>query len=101
MAEPEAPATEQVTAPKPATQPAKSPKRVAAGKATALKTKESRERQKRDSEELALIKSAASQPPAQAPALAPATIPQPEASLPPSQTDDKKKVFLPPHNGSA
>ena len=50
------PATEQVTSPAPATKPAKNPKRVAAGKATATKTKEAREKQKKAVEELAEIK---------------------------------------------
>ena len=41
------PATEQVTSPTPATKPEKNPKHVAAGKATAQKTKMAREAQKK------------------------------------------------------
>ena len=41
------PATEQVTSAAPATKPEKNPKRVAAGKATAQKTKMAREAQKK------------------------------------------------------
>ena len=39
--------TQQATAPAPTTKPAKNPKRVAAGKAAAQKTKEAREAQKK------------------------------------------------------
>ena len=41
------PATEQVTSVAPAAKPAKNPKRVAAGKATAQKTRMAREAQKK------------------------------------------------------
>lgn len=58
--QPSADITQRVTSPTPATKPAteKNPKRVAAGKAVAEKTRKAREAQKKASEELASIKAA-------------------------------------------
>ena len=63
--QPEAPAvttpdvTQQVTSPSPKIQPQKNPKSVAAGKPVAAKTRKAREEQKKDQEELAMIKAKA------------------------------------------
>ena len=47
--------TQQVTSPEPKTQPTKNPKRVAAGKMVAERTKKAREEQKKAASEAAVI----------------------------------------------
>ena len=52
---PAADITQQVTSPEPKTQPTKNPKRVAAGKMVAERTKKAREEQKKAASEAAVI----------------------------------------------
>ena len=71
---PAADITQQVTSPTPTTRPAKNPKRVAAGKMVAERTKAAREAQKKAAAEAAVIIENKAKPPQEAPtAPSPAT----------------------------